>query len=95
MITFRPLFWTVVALLLAIVQPVISYPIRTSEWVKTREVNDANTWGVWKVYEKERSHSSSESAQAILKSVSLSCIPCSSSNKLIYVVLYEANKWQQ
>ncbi|KAJ5082399.1 hypothetical protein N7532_011442 [Penicillium argentinense] len=67
----RPLCWTVAAFLLALVHPVLSYPVRISQWTKIREVADPKDRGVWKTFTKERGYSTLWSAQAELKQHSM------------------------
>lgn len=44
--------WTLLSLFWVLVHPVISQPVRPPQWVKTRELKDAQAQGVWKVFEK-------------------------------------------
>jgi hypothetical protein len=46
----------ILAFVLALTQPTISHPIRTSKWVKIEQFEDPNDRGIWKVFEKEGYH---------------------------------------
>lgn len=50
-------FWglgcLLVGLILALVEPAVSHPIRTSKWIKKTEFQDFQNRGVWKVIEKK------------------------------------------
>lgn len=47
------LSWTSLSLLWAVIHPALSQPVRPPQWVKTRELEDQQSQGVWKVFEKE------------------------------------------
>lgn len=53
MLTFHPTYWSIIALVLAIVRPATSHPIRTSNWVRTTQFEDRDNRGIWKVFEKQ------------------------------------------
>ncbi|KAJ6109174.1 hypothetical protein N7486_001408 [Penicillium sp. IBT 16267x] len=63
MLTFHPLHWPLIALVLAIVHPVTSHPIRTSKWIETTQFEDRDNRGVWKVFEKPSKYSLPELPQ--------------------------------
>ena len=50
-------FWglncLLVGFILALVEPTVSHPIRTSKWMKKTEFQDFQNHGVWKVIEKK------------------------------------------
>lgn len=52
MFGFRPQYWSLIALLLALVHPSASHPVRTPKWVKKDQFADPESRGVWKVFEK-------------------------------------------
>jgi hypothetical protein len=52
MFGFRPQYWSLIALLLALVHPSASHPIRTPKWIKKDQLPDAAARGIWKVFEK-------------------------------------------
>ncbi|KAJ5798810.1 uncharacterized protein N7503_006315 [Penicillium pulvis] len=64
MLTFHPFYWFLIAVVLAIVQPAASHPIRTSKWIKTSQFEDLNNRGIWKVIEKHGKHPLPELPQA-------------------------------
>ncbi|KAJ5664422.1 hypothetical protein N7507_005153 [Penicillium longicatenatum] len=57
MLKSHPLYWSLIALVLAMVQPAASHPIRTSKWIKTTQLEDRDNRGVWKVFEKHEKYS--------------------------------------
>ena len=52
MFGFRPQYWSLIALLLALVHPSTSHPVRTPKWIKKDQFADPESRGVWKVFEK-------------------------------------------
>lgn len=52
MFGFRLQYWSLIAVLLAIVRPSASHPIRTPKWIKKDQFSDAAARGTWKVFEK-------------------------------------------
>lgn len=64
MLTFHPFYWSLIAVVLAIVHPAASHPIRTSKWIKTSQFEDRDHRGIWKVFEKHGKHPLPELPQA-------------------------------
>lgn len=71
MVAFHPLFLTLVALILTIIHPTASQPIRTPKWIKKAQFEDPQGRGVWKVFEKEGMTSAPQLPQAQSSQVSL------------------------
>jgi len=77
MVEFRPLYWSLITLLLAVIHPSLSHPIRTSKWIKKDQFADAESRGVWKVFEKnEHNHEPSLSQTKSIKVGSLPFALC-------------------
>lgn len=70
MFGFRPLVLTLVALILSLVHPATSHPIRTPKWIKTAQFEDSQSRGVWKVFEKDDSTPGPELPRAVHSQVS-------------------------
>jgi hypothetical protein len=70
MLKFHPLYWSLIALVLAMVQPAASQPIRTSKWIKTTQLEDREYRGAWKVFEKHEKYSLPQLPQAKSSQVS-------------------------
>jgi hypothetical protein len=58
-LTICPSYLIFVALSSLCIQPATSHPIRTSNWVKAGPYEDTNSRAVWKDFEKEGHHPSS------------------------------------
>ncbi|KAJ5553829.1 hypothetical protein N7513_003788 [Penicillium frequentans] len=56
MLTFHPFYWSLIAVVLAIVQPAASHPIRTSKWIEISQFEDRDNRGILRVFEKHGKH---------------------------------------
>ncbi|KAJ5753144.1 hypothetical protein N7520_010061 [Penicillium odoratum] len=65
MLASRSLYWTLVVLVLAIIQPAVSHPISTPKWMKTTQFENRDSRGVWKGFKKHEEIPLSQLSQAV------------------------------
>ncbi|KAJ5987478.1 hypothetical protein N7451_011843 [Penicillium sp. IBT 35674x] len=64
MLSIHPFYWSLIAVVLAIVHPAASQPVRTPKWIETFQFEDLDNRGIWKVFEKHEKYSLPELPQA-------------------------------